>query len=137
MHLCGHSSIKFLWSCDTRAHDSFSLLQLTQCFQNMFFYQFVHSSESIFGRSGKLSQHSSFKCIHIFFQKQVMINKFFQRKVGSYLLSQACCFLARQLFVFFFTFVFFFSSLLFFSLPFSFLSYYHLFIFSPFFSFSL
>ena len=23
MHPCGHSSIKFLWSCDTRAHDSF------------------------------------------------------------------------------------------------------------------
>ena len=25
MHLCGYSSIKFLWSCDTRAQDSFSL----------------------------------------------------------------------------------------------------------------
>ena len=25
MHPCGHSSIKFLWSCDTRAQDSFSL----------------------------------------------------------------------------------------------------------------
>ena len=25
MHRCGHSSIKFLWSCDTRAQDSFSL----------------------------------------------------------------------------------------------------------------
>ena len=24
---------------------------------------------------------------------------FFQRKVGSYLISQACCFLARQLFI--------------------------------------
>jgi len=27
-----------------------------------------------------------------FFQKLVMISEFFQRKVGSYLLSQACCF---------------------------------------------
>ena len=26
MHLRGHSSIKLLWSCDTRAHNSFSLL---------------------------------------------------------------------------------------------------------------
>ena len=25
MHLCGHSSVKFLWSCDARAQDSFSL----------------------------------------------------------------------------------------------------------------
>ena len=29
MHPCGHSSIKFLWSCDTRAQDSFSLLKST------------------------------------------------------------------------------------------------------------
>ena len=49
MHPCGHSSIKFLWSCDTRAQDSFSLFKSTQCFQNMFFYQFMHSSESILG----------------------------------------------------------------------------------------
>ena len=25
MHLCGHSSVKFLWSCDARAQDSFPL----------------------------------------------------------------------------------------------------------------
>jgi len=49
MHPCGHSSIKFLWSCDTRAQDSFSLFKSTQCFQNMLFYQFMHSSESILG----------------------------------------------------------------------------------------
>jgi len=49
MHPCGHSSIKFLWSCDTRAHDSFSLFKLTQYFQNMFLYQFMHSSKSILG----------------------------------------------------------------------------------------
>ena len=51
MHPCGHSSIKFLWSRDTRAQDSFFLFKSTQCFQNMFFYQFVHSSESILGQS--------------------------------------------------------------------------------------
>jgi len=33
--------------------------------------------------------------VYTFFSKLVMINEiFFQRKVGSYLLSQACCFLA-------------------------------------------
>jgi len=49
MHLCGHSTIKFLWSCDTGAQDSFSLFKSTQCFQNMLIYQFMHSSESILG----------------------------------------------------------------------------------------
>ena len=49
MHLCGHSSIEFLRSCDARAQDSFSLFKSTQCFQNMFFYQFMHSSKSISG----------------------------------------------------------------------------------------
>jgi len=71
MHPCGHSSIKFLWSCDTRAQDSFSLFKLTQCFQNMLFYQFMYSSKSIFGCSGKFSQHSPFRCIHIFLPKTV------------------------------------------------------------------
>jgi len=60
MHPCGHSSIKFLWSCDTRAHDSFPLFKSTQCFQNMFFYQFMHSSESILGvRENFYSIHPS------------------------------------------------------------------------------
>jgi len=78
------------------------------------------------------------------FQKLVMINEFFQRKVGSYLFSQACCFLARQLFIFI---IFFFSSFFFFSylLSFPFLllfffPFFKLFIiysFFPFFSFSL
>jgi len=32
--------------------------------------------------------------VYTFFQKLVMISELFQRKVGSYLFSQACCFLA-------------------------------------------
>ena len=68
-------NIKLLWSCDTRAQDSFSLLQSTQCFQNMFFYQFVHSSESIFGHSEKLSQHLPFKCIHILFTSMLFFSQ--------------------------------------------------------------
>ena len=34
-----------------------------------------------FGHSGKFSQHSPFRCIHIFFQKLVMISEFFS-KIG-------------------------------------------------------
>ena len=103
MHPCGHSSIKFfLLSCDTRAQDSFSLFKSTQCFQNTFFYQFVHSFESILGVRKNFSQHLPFKCVHTFFPKLVKISKIFQRKVGNYLFSQACCFLARQPLLFFF-----------------------------------
>ena len=117
MHPCGHSSVRFLWSCDTRAQDSFSLFKLTRYFQNTFFYQFVHLFESILGvRENFHSIHPS--AVYTFFQKLVMISKFFfQRKVGSHLFSQACCFLARQLFIiifFFFSSFFFFSCLLFF-----------------------
>ena len=72
-----------------------------------------------FGRLGKSSQHSPFRCIHIF-QKLVMINEFFQRKVGNRLFSKACRFLARQLIfsfsTFFLTCLLLFSYLLSFSL---------------------
>jgi len=81
--------IVILWSCDTRAHDSFPLFKSTQCFQNTFFYQFVHSFESILGiRENFHSIHPS--GVYTFFQKLVIINDFiFQRKVGSYLFSKA------------------------------------------------
>jgi len=71
-----------------------------------------------------------------------MISELFQRKVGSYLFSQACCFLARQLFTFIY-FLFFFLLFLFLLALFSFSSFsfflviYHLFISSLFFLFSL
>ena len=67
---------------------------------------------------------------------------FIQRKVGSYLFSQACCFLARKLFIFIY-FLFFFILFLFllalfsFSSFFSFLSYLSFVHFLYFFSFSL
>jgi len=78
----------------------------------MFFYQFVHSTESIFGCSGKFSQVHSSSVYTFFFQKLIMISEFFQRKVGNYLFSQACFFLARQLFIFIY-FIFFFLLFLF------------------------
>ena len=106
MHPCGHSSIKFLWSCDTRAQDLFFLFKSTQCFQNMFFYQFMHSSESILGvRENFHSIHPS--GVYTFFQKLVMISEFFQRKVGSHLFSKACWLFSRKIY-FLFLFVFFF-----------------------------
>ena len=64
-----------------------------------------------FGRLGKSSQHLPFKCIHIFFQKLVMISK---RKVGSYLFSQAYCFLVRQPLFYFLSSFFFLLALFFF-----------------------
>ena len=69
----------------------FPYFKSTQYFQNTFFYQFVHSFESILGvRENFHSIHPS--GVYTFFQKLVMISKFFQRKVGSHLFSKACWF---------------------------------------------
>ena len=107
MHLCGHSSVKLLWSCDARAQDSFPLFKSTQCFQNMFFYQFVHSSEPILGI------WENFHNIHplgvyTFFNKTLCFDKWIllQRKVGSYFFSTACWLFSRKIyFLFLFVFV--------------------------------
>jgi len=72
MHRCGHSSIEFLWSCDTRAQDSFSLFKSTQCFQNMFF--FINSCIH-------LSPFWAFGKIFVAFTLQVHINFFHQKLV--------------------------------------------------------
>ena len=108
MHLCGHSSIKFLWSCDTRAQDSFSLFKSTQCFQNMLFYQFMPLSESILGVRKKFAQHSPFMCTHIFFKKKpyVLIGEFFQRKIGIYFFSKVSWLFSQKYIYFLFLFVF-------------------------------
>ena len=99
MHRCGHSSVKLLWSRDARAQDSFPLFKSTQCFQNVFFYQFVHSSESIL--HVRKNFHSIYpSSAHIFFQKLVMINEFsLQIKVGNYLFSQARNFFQLDTFI--------------------------------------
>ena len=104
-----------------------------------------------FGRPGKFSQHSPFRCRHVFFFKNRLwsMNEFFQRKVGNRLFSKACRFLARQLIFSFSTFfltcflLFLFCSLfhfihLIFSFLFLFLSWsfvYFFFLFVVFFSF--
>ena len=99
MHLCGHSSIKFLWSCDTRAQDSFSYLSQPNVSKICsFINSCIHPSP--FWAFGKIFTAFTLEAYtHIFFQKLIMINEFFQRKAGSYLFSKACCFLARQLFI--------------------------------------
>ena len=68
---------------------------------------------NLFWVFGKISTAFILQVYTHFFQKLVMISEFFQRKVGSYLFSQACCFLARQLiflFSLFFSFFFLFFS---------------------------
>ena len=78
-----------------------------QCFQNTFFYQFVHSFESILGVRENF--HSILPLgIYTFFQKLVMINEFFQRKVGNRLFSAACWFFSfdNLFFSFFFFYLF-------------------------------
>ena len=83
----------------------FLYFKSTQCFQNMFFYQFVHSSESI------LAVRGNFHSIHpsgvdtFFLQKSVMIDEFFfKEKLEVISFSKACWFLARQLIFSFSTF---------------------------------
>ena len=105
MHLCGHSSVKFLWSCDARAQDSFSSILNQPNVSKICSFINLCIPPSPFRASGEISQHSPFRCRHIF-QKSIMINEFFQRKVGSHLFSKACRFLARQLIFSFSTFFF-------------------------------
>ena len=92
MHPCGHSSIKFLWSCDTRAQDSFLLFKSTQCFQNMLIYQFMHSSKFILGvreifynihPSGVYTFFNKTLCFGrwIFFKEKLEVNSF-QKRAG-------------------------------------------------------
>ena len=72
MPLWGHSSVEKFWSCDARARDSFSLLQPTQCFRNMLFYQIVHSCESILGVRENFHIINPLG-VYTFFQKLVMM----------------------------------------------------------------
>ncbi len=96
----------------------------------------IHPSP--FRASGEISQHSPFRCRHVFsLQKSVMINEFFRRRVGNHLFSKACRFLARQLIfsfsTFFLTCLLLFSYLLSFSLLalfFPFCSLFHFIFFS-------
>ena len=97
-----------LWSCDTRAQDSFFLFRSTQCFQNMFFHQFMHSFESILG------VQENFHSIHpsgayTFFSKTgVMISESFSKeKLEVISFKKHAGFFSRKIyFLFLFDFVF-------------------------------
>ena len=75
-----------------------------------------------FRASGEISQHSPFRCRHVFFSSKIGYDQwiFFRRRVGNHLFSKACRFLARQLIfsfsTFFLTCLLLFSYLLSFSL---------------------
>ena len=92
MHLCGHSSVKFLWSCDARAQDSFPLFYSTQCFQNMFFYPFVHSSESILGVRRNFTAFTLRVYTHFFSKTSYDRRIFLSIKSRKSSLSKTCWF---------------------------------------------
>jgi len=102
----------------------------------MFFYIFMHSSESILGvRKNFHSIYPSNVYTHffIFFQKLAMISEFFflQIKVGNYHFSRACCFFSKTTFYsyyFLFSFLLFLSLLALFSFSSFFLLFFKLFI---------
>ena len=97
MHLCGHSSVKFYGHVMLGLRIHFLYFKSTQCFQNMFFNQFVHSSESISGvRENFHSIHPS--GVYTFFQKLVMISEFFfKEKLEIVSFQKHVGFSARQL----------------------------------------
>ena len=103
MHLCGHSSVKFLWSCDARAQDSFPLFVVNPMFPKYVLLSICAFIRVHFECPGKFSQHSPFRCIHIFFQKLVI----FSKKSWKHLFSKACWFFSSTTYFSFFLFPFF------------------------------
>ena len=99
MHLWGHASIKFLWLCDTRAQDSFSLFKSTWCFQNMFYYQIMHSSKSILGvRENFHSIHPSGVYTSFFKNWLWSVKKFSKEKLEVISFQKCAGFLVKGIF---------------------------------------
>ena len=117
MHLCGHSSVKFLWSCDARVQDSFPLFLVNPTFPKYVLLSICAFIRVHFERPGKFSQRSPFRCTHIF-QKLVMISEFFFSKKSwkPSLFKSMLVFQLDNLFFFFLPALFFFSLSFFFSL---------------------
>ena len=84
----------------------FPYFKSTQYFQNMFFYQFMHSSESILGVR-KFFTAFTLQVYHTYFLSKTGYDQWnFQRKAGSYLFSKACWLLTWKIyFLFLFVFV--------------------------------
>ena len=86
----------------------FSLFKSTQCFQNMFFYQFIHSSESILGvRENFHSIHPS-GVYTFFFSKNWLwsVNLFSKKSWKLFLFKSMLAFQPKD--IFFVLFLFFF-----------------------------
>ena len=109
MHLCGHSNVKFLWSCDARAQDSFPLFLINPMFPKYVLLSICAFIRVHFGRPGKFSQHSPFRCTHIFSKTSYDQRIFFKEKLEVISFQKHVGFSARQLiFLFSLFFVFFF-----------------------------
>ena len=68
MHLCGHSSIKFYGHVTLGIRIHFPYLS-QPVFPKHVFLSIHAFIRAYFGRSKNFSQHSPFRCIHIFFSK--------------------------------------------------------------------
>ena len=82
-----------LWSCDTKAQDSFFYLsQLSVSKTCSFINSCIHPSP--FWAFGKNSQHSPFRCTHTFFLKNLLV--FWMVKFWLVHFSKACWILVDQ-----------------------------------------
>ena len=93
-----------LWSCDTRAHDSFFLFKSTQCFQTCSFINscLYLSPLWVFGKIFTAFTLQVYR--HFFFQKLAMISEFFfEEKLEVISFHKHVGFSARQLIFLFFS----------------------------------
>ena len=92
MHLCGHSSVKSLWSCDARAQDTFPLFLVNPMFPKYVLLSICAFIRVHFGYSGKfhsihpLGVHTFFSTTgydqQIFFFKEELEVISFRKHVG-------------------------------------------------------
>ena len=80
MHLCGHSSIKFLRSRDVKAQDSFSLFKSTHCFPKYVSLS-IHAFIRVYFGRRKIFTAFTLQAYTYFFQKLVMIIELFKEKL--------------------------------------------------------
>ena len=102
MHLCGHSSIKFLWSCDTRAQDSFSLLSQPSVSKTCsFINSCIHPS--LFWALGKIFTVFTHQVYtHFFFKNWLwLVNLFSKKSWKLFLFKSMLAFQLDNLFFFF------------------------------------
>ena len=98
MHLYGHSSVKFLWSCDARAQDSFPLFLNQPNVSKICSFINLCIHPSPFRASGEIFTAFTLQVYtHFFFKKLVMISEFFKEKLQVISFQKHVGFSARQL----------------------------------------